>query len=569
MLNYNLNLINSLLPYGTASRGSNYRPRFNWSFDERTIGIDAPNMDAIAHASFSINAIYSDVYGISNDSSGTFLGSEDTAVTASISGSGQWPVTGSTTMSLYIAAPGGTPENEPYYFSSSSVYLAGVSDGSVSGSIIAAEFTSSKNFIYYVEASIIHHKENEYNPLVKVLATGSNATYSGNSGSFTTLNIVKDQNVPVSMSIGYITGSQRTEFQYDYAFNITASLTGSANWPRSSSFILPTMSLSIPELSIDVVSYQTASILTASFAANTNSTYTITASIAPRYIPAFSASILVIGAGGGGAAGGGQGGTGLYRGGGGGAGGYQKVDTLIFPNVTYKVTGIGVGGAGGPATPGQADGSNGTTSSIEYPAGEWNNFVLTTLIASGGLGGLSDGTGGASGNGFAGGNDVNNGSGGGGGTYQTGSDGYAGLFTNATGGDGGEYLGGGGGGAINGGKGLGGGPIQITIPGTSIIYSVSGSGGDGGYFDGSQTVAPFDGIFGGGGGGGSYQLSTTRDGGDGGNGVVVIVYAGPPKINITNGYTNYIDGITAHYITGSGATFDYTYEPKLNPAVQA
>jgi hypothetical protein len=569
MINLNLNVIGGgdLFGSGSArSRGSNFLALWNWDFDERTVGIDAPNMDAIAHASFSLNAQNSNAIGISNDDGSQFLSIEDLPVTASISGSGQWPVTGSCTMSLYISAPGGDADTLPFFFTGAvSCSAAEGNISTTSGSIISCETTSSKNFIYFVSASIIHHKGNEFNPLVKVLATGSIPTpYASNTGSLTTLNIIKDRNVPISMSIGNITGSQSSSFQYDYAFNVTASLTGSDTWPRSASFVYPTSSLIIPELGINRVSYVTSSILTASFAANTNTQYTITASINARYIPNFSASLIVIGGGGGGAAGG----QSIGPGGGGGAGGYQYVNVLIQPNVNYTVDIVGTSGSAGINTPGASEGGNGTLSKLTY----WNGPDIangtSSLIASGGLGADTNGNGGASGNGFAGGNKVGNSGGGGGGTATTGSNGA----TNG-GGNGGAGLGGGGGAdglnvSAAGGAGGGSPTLFLPFPNTARPFSVSGSGGFGGSRDSNNVVLPANGTnFGGGGGGASNQNSTSVRGATGAAGVVAIVYSGQPKITIENGYTNYdsAQDITYQYITASNSNFSYIYEPVTNP----
>ena len=235
-------------------------------------------------------------------------------------------------------------------------------------------------------------------------------------------------------------------------------------------------------------------------------------------------------------------------------------------------------GAGGVANIGASQGYPGTLSKLTY----WNGPDIangtSSLIASGGLGADTNGNGGASGNGFAGGSKgpaANLGlkaGGGGGGTFETGSvGGNNGIGANANaGGNGGNGLGGGGGAngtyGIDGG--FGGNPVTLYLPfpNTDISFFISGSGGKGGYFEGLNTITGATGLpYGGGGGGSPDQNSTSRPGGAGANGVIAIVYAGQPKITIENGYTNYDGQLTFHYITGSNSNFSYIYEPVTNP----
>jgi hypothetical protein len=573
MLNLNLNIIGSGDFFGSGSarsRGSNFLALWNWDFDERTVGIDAPNMDAIAHASFSLNAQNSNAIGISDDAGSQFQSIEDLPVTASLSGSGQWPVTGSCTMSLYIAAPGGDPDTEPFYFTGAvSCSAAEGNISTTSGSIIVCETTSSKNFIYFVSASIIHHKGNEYNPLVKVLATGSNSIYSNSQGSNTTLNIIKDENVIVSASIGNITGSQTTEFQYDYAFNITSSLTSSANWPRSQSHIYPTSSLIIPEVGISVTTYSTSSIITASFAADTNTTYTITASVAPRYIPAFSASFSAIAGGAGGGAG-----DGVSPGAGGGSGAAYTASLNILPNKLYNVV-IGNSGSAG---------QNGQSTELTIWDSGFIYEIPITVSLQGGLtptnvNGGNQGTGSFIVNGspsnlvtFLGGTGL--GPQNIGGTLYTGTGGGAGVRANgengiitppANSGDGGlgseesglfAALGGGGGGGadkrnnINSSRGIGG-----------IPY-----GGAGGGTDTNQQGFPATGYGAGGGGGTSTNTGGPMLGGAGSRGTLIIRYYGSgSKLTTTNATTTYVPegNYTEHIFNVGTGSFIYNFEPQL------
>lgn len=568
MLNLNLNILGADTLYGSGSarsRGSNFLALWNWDFDERTVGIDAPNMDAIAHASFSLNAQNSNAIGISDDAGSQFESIEDLPVTASLSGSGQWPVTGSCTMSLYIAAPGGDADTEPFYFTGAvSCSAAEGNISTTSGSIIVCETTSSKNFIYFVSASIVHHKGNEFNPLVKVLATGSNSIYSNSQGTNTTLNIIKDKNVIVSSSIGNITGSQRTEFQYDYAFNITSSLTSSANWPRSASHIYPTSSITIPEAGINVTTYLTASIITASFAANTNATYTITASVAPRYIPAFSASFSAIAGGAGGGAG-----SANAPGAGGGSGAAYTASLNILPNKLYNVV---VGNSGSAGQNGQS------TELTIWDSGFLYQIPITVALQGGltptNINGGNQGTGSFIVNGsstnlvtFNGGSGTgtlpNTATGGGAGVRANGENGF--VLPPANSGDGGigssesglfaALGGGGGGGADN----------------RNNVLSTRGEGGDpyggdGGGTDTNQQGFSATGYGAGGGGGTSTNTGFPMLGGAGSRGTLIIRYYGSgSKLTTTNSTTSYVSegNYTEHIFNVGTGSFIYNFEPQL------
>jgi hypothetical protein len=580
MLNYNLNLLDSLLPFGTASRGSNFRPRFNWDFDERTVGVDAPNMDAIAHASFSINAVFSDVYGISNDAGGTFEGSEDTSVTCSISGAGAWPTTGSTTMSLYIAAPGGTVDNAPYYYTANVSYSATLNNGSVSGSILANSFTASKNFIYFVSGSVVHKKGNQYSPLINSLSTGSyTASWNQNSGSLAQFNIIKDQNVFVS-GAAFVTASYTSSFYNNYAFNITASLTASANWPTSQSYLYPTMSILIPEAGLSIQAYQTASIITASFAASTNATYTITASAFANQIPQLKSTIILSAPGGAGSDSFDIAGTGSIAGSGGGGGGTYLLNNFqIVPNVYYTFN-LGTASIEGDTIPSGQDASligSALTSSgfvafaLKLQGGRTNSTLINSgsgkIINGGdcGSGSLLIGTTTTllnKNNGGTGSWDPSNAGAGGGG---------ASSFSNGTSSFNVGVSAGVGGAGANG--------VSSSIFGYSTLFGAGGGGAGwdnapmenyfgpggttGGGRGGNQGAGGFGGqsatFYGAGGGGGNGA-------GRGANGVLIIQYEGKPLLTFTgNTITSTDNGITTHLINTGSGTFIYNFQPVPDP----
>ena len=127
--------------------------------------------------------------------------------------------------------------------------------------------------------------------------------------------------------------------EYEDAFQVTASISGSKNWPDSSSFQALTMSLSIPEIGFYITSSNTASIINAPFGNNltiSKDPYTITASVELEPYPSYSLTEFVfVGAGGNGGNANGS----NQSGGGGGAGAIVSGSGLwIYPNSIYNVS---------------------------------------------------------------------------------------------------------------------------------------------------------------------------------------------------------------------------------------
>jgi len=144
--------------------------------------------------------------------------------------------------------------------------------------------------------------------------------------------ILAQNTITSSISAGFI-------IEYEDQFQVTASVSGSKNWPDSSSFQALTMSLSIPEIGFYVTSSNTASIISASFGNNLTTfkdPYTITASVELEPYPSYSLTEFVfVGAGGNG----GEANGGNQSGGGGGAGAIVSGSGLwIYPNSIYNVT---------------------------------------------------------------------------------------------------------------------------------------------------------------------------------------------------------------------------------------
>jgi len=558
--NYNWNFIDNNNKSASFNAPASYVQYF-WNNDNETVAVSGSGYTSITPSSFTINTQNSNAYGITSSLGGNFNSVPAAPITASLSGSGKWPTTGSVTMSLFISAPA----ESTYLLQAVSCSAKQGNITSTSGSKLAISYLNSSNIQYFVSASTIHHKGNEYNPLVNWKAIGGNPYYKNLlAGTVSNFSIVKDVNVGI-YSESIVTASNSGSFEYDYNFGITASLSSSYSYyytpnPLSSSYVYATASISIPEAGLLVTSSLSSSLLTASFAANTNTPYTITASFAVHVLPAFSASLILLAGGGGGAAGGGQNALPLFsNGGGGGAGGYYLTNINVVPYKTNTLTQWGRGGAGGINAVG-ASGSNGTSSSLSV----WTDVgVQTTISVGGGFGGQYYGIGGRSGNGY-----ISSGSGGG-------TGGGAGTVSNSTTQDGGLYLGGGAGAAgyyhptIGGdawvyGPGHGAVMPQITLPypHNSILYTPqSGSGGVGS--EGVQNVPGGDGVFGGGGGGASENWTSTSPGGKGGDGGVILAYYGVPKLTFTGGActTTYDSGsnLTVHYVSGSGASWEYIY----------
>lgn len=553
MLNLNLNIIGvgGLFGSGSAkSRGSNFKPEYDWDYSTFNVGVDAPEMTGTALGSFTINTGFSNAINITTNAGGKFNGPEDTAVTCSISGAGQWPITGSTTMSLFISAPGGNEYAPPFFFSTtvSGSEIEGTL-AAASGSILSASFTGSKNFIYYVSGSIRHWKGNAYNSPINWKAYSTGSVTNGKTGSNNTVsfNITKEAG-PVLVGPITLTGSANyfgTTYN-DYAFNITASLTGSKDWYDDTYYVRTTMSLDIPEIAISLKSYATSSILSASFTASTNSPYNITASVSTSFTEPLQIQVYAVGGGGGGAYGGGSGGSVIGIGSGGGAAQITSASFFIIPNLPVAVT-IGSGGKGGTSS----TGSNGTKTTVNYWLGPNLIDGKVTLTANSGSGGQMNGPGGKSGDGFVGGAISSSGAcptifyegfgGGGGGTIENGGSG-------PTGGGGGQYLGGGGG--ITSALGL-----QNGSPTPLGFLGLTGRGGDGGYVVGNTFYAPTSATaYGGGGGGAAGNCTTTRVGGDGGDGITVVTHSGTTqKLSYSGTYTTAITGSTFYYyLVGNG-----------------
>ena len=277
MLNYNYNII---APISNKRNASDSRPLINWEFNQRTSVAANPNQPALAFATMSIIASSSNATSVIVNSTGFFT-SGGSLVSASMSGSGVWPVTGSTTMSISATGIPSISGETPLNFSSVLNTSAQAGNMNLSGSIISINFNSPSLYTWYINGNLVHYKGNQYNPLVTWKQSNlSPLTTTGNVNGYTSsFNIVKDANVSL-VNIAEATGSTSSSFQYDYNFGVTASYTASINNVTGST----TMSFSIPEAGVDITKYffnetTTTAITTASFVATNDNPYNITASI--------------------------------------------------------------------------------------------------------------------------------------------------------------------------------------------------------------------------------------------------------------------------------------------------
>jgi len=529
MLNYNTNYID---PLQQEKKGNDFRPHIIWNFEAKSVATGSPNLYPSSFATMSISAPATNCINVTRTQSDSFFTDTNYMVTASVSGI-NWAITGSTTMSLYIA---GTPINsfDPYYSYFASVSASALAGNitSISGSILQNSFTGSDFYNFFVSGSVVHAKGNPFNTSInwETIVSGIVPINGQNTNNAAALSINTDTNLvigPIDITgSNEITSGSTTN---DYSFSITASLSGSSNWYDDAYYVWTTKSLAIPELGIDYRDNVTSSIITASFNVNTTTPYNVVASILnTRVATPVTASFLLMGAGGGGAAGGLNIGPG---GGGGGAGEFITGSFPIMPNYNYTVS-LGGGGSAGVNTAGQGNGGRGGNSTFVYYVGPNYSNGTSTIVAHGGYGGNVNGNGGLGGGGTSlglGGNAI------------SGSVGYT---------VGKPYLGGGGGNWV--GPGFSSNGDNTQPPG---FYITGNAGGEGGYIDNNTNtdVAPTSAIgYGGGGGGAAASNSTNKPGGSGGAGMMAISYVGTPILTLSGPSGSYstqqISGSTYHYL---------------------
>ena len=546
------------------TKGNIYNPIVNWKAINQSPSTDTGNVNGFT-ASFNIvkdrNVPLVSVAEVTGSNVGSFNNQYALNITSSLTASVLNDATGSTTMSISIPQAGIT---------TSSLILNQSTPGLQK---ISASFSASNDNNYNITASVIMNKGNIWNARLNVLSTGSNADSYSMYTIPTQFNIFKDISVDstvinqnVNLLANALTTSRVDTLQTEYAFNFESEVTESGTYPSYQVFAFPTTSLLITPAGTSSVRYDSGSIFSYTESPYTSS-YNITASAWINKIPSFAANLIIIGGGGAGA-----GSTTAKPGGGGGAGAYYQNDIQIYPNKTYTVDSIGIGGlssAGGR-------GNSGSLSQVTIWDGVWNNPTTMSIVARGGYGGgfpVNENftdiiNGGKSGftytqvgsttvtvtqnyDGVIG--TTDSWGGGGGGQIGMGSLGYGGLL-----------LGGAGGTGINNPGSIFTGSFapSSSFQGTLLTFLTGSSGYGVDYPNNNGNSAT---AFGGGGGGASQTTTGTRTGGAGGNGIVILSYSGSQKL--TGGDITFANGITTHTFT-STASFTYSIEPKPNPTEQ-
>jgi hypothetical protein len=281
MLNYNLNILE---PLKQDKKNEDVRPPISWSLESYATASDSSDLGERTFATMSITAVGTNCVLVSQDDGGYFTTDAQYPVTASMTGS-NWPITGSTTMSLYTAGITYDPlSTNQYYFEAISASAVDIyNNPAYTGSKITNNFLASEFYRFYTEGRVYHTKGNVYNPVINWAAiNASPSTTINNVNGFTaSFNIVKDKNVSL-VSLPQLTGSNYGAFNNNYALNITSSLSASVINNTTGS---TTMSIIIPEAGINTSSILLNSTsaglrtISASFIATNNNPYNITASV--------------------------------------------------------------------------------------------------------------------------------------------------------------------------------------------------------------------------------------------------------------------------------------------------
>jgi hypothetical protein len=278
-LNYNIN--NSLL-----NRNRNFflgKVEYLW---RRVVSVaDGAQSGSIIFGTGSITytpyapttLFVSGTYSAEELGSGSALG---IPVDISVTGSGEWPTTGSNV--LYISVGGNLGFNQY----TSSIFTAADDNMNLSsGSRISSSFAPLGNQEYSIDFGLSHTKGNIYNPIVNWKSENTSpisTTELINGNTTASFNIVKDEVVPLAY-VKEVSSSFSSQFDYEYNFGVTSSLTASIENNITGS---TTMSIEIPEAGVTKTekyfnwTSEGVQIITASFVATTDATYNITASVA-------------------------------------------------------------------------------------------------------------------------------------------------------------------------------------------------------------------------------------------------------------------------------------------------
>jgi len=228
------------------------------------------SIEANPYQPFTLYITGSDESG--NVTSGSLIG---VPVIVAISGSGEWPLTGSVESKIFVTNNFGFNLTEKLVLSEAEGNL------NLSGSIISTSFAPEDKRPYVIFGTVTHTKGNIFNPdinwqVVNVSPVSNTLPVNGYTSS---VSFVKDEFVPL-FAISEITGSEEGSFMYLYNLGVTASMEADINNVTGST----TMSFNSPQAGINEVFEffnpdTTKAIATASFLADNDNPYDFTASV--------------------------------------------------------------------------------------------------------------------------------------------------------------------------------------------------------------------------------------------------------------------------------------------------
>lgn len=228
------------------------------------------SIEANPYQPFTLFITGSDESG--NVTSGSLIGAP---VIVAISGSGEWPLTGSVESSIFITNNFGFNLTEKLILSEAAGNL------NLSGSIISASFAPEDKRPYVIFGTVNHTKGNIYNPDInwKVVNISPVSDVVPVNGYTSSVSFVKDETVPL-FTINEITSSISDTFQYLYNLGVTASMEADINNVTGST----TMSFNSAEAGITTTFMffnpeTIKAVATASFLANKDTPYNFTASV--------------------------------------------------------------------------------------------------------------------------------------------------------------------------------------------------------------------------------------------------------------------------------------------------
>lgn len=319
------------------NKGNLYNNNLNWlAFQSSTtedLEGNGTNLNGVS-SSFKIDkdiANIIDIAELTGSISDTYTNEYSFNQTASLT-QNVGNVTGSVTMSIEVPELG-ISVTETFFNPSTSV------------ANITASFESISTEDYNITASVINNKGNESNADINYLVSGSNLLANYISLTQLTASYELKKDIAVLETGSTIDGVVSGSYKNNYSFNQSASLSHSyTRYTSGSVEVFAASILEIPEVNVNIFSYNTSSLLTASFEAEVGDLeYNITAST--QTIATDIIEYVLVGGGG---CGGGAGGSSVEQsgaggGGGGGAGSVITGSIKIQRNQPYQVN-IGAGG---------------------------------------------------------------------------------------------------------------------------------------------------------------------------------------------------------------------------------